>query len=161
MAATATPAHRSRLVAYLLLAAACGGLFVKALALPASRWEPLGAGTFPAILLAVLTGLCLLGAVLEALSPKGARSSVRAWLVAHRLVLTTAAAFALFVLLLPQLGFPLASFFFLLGVQLHLAPWSVRSGVLALVLAFVFSYGLAWLFADVFEIFLPTGLLWR
>lgn len=163
MAATGRPAagHRSRLVAYLLLGAACAGLFVQALGLPASRWEPLGAGTFPAIVLAILGGLCLLGAVLEAVAEKGERGSFGAWLVAHRLVFTTGAAFVVFVLLVPLLGFPIASFLFLLGVQLHLAPWSVKTGVIAVAIALVFSWGLAWLFADVFQIFLPRGLLWR
>jgi putative tricarboxylic transport membrane protein len=162
VAAPQTPAagHRSRLVAYLFLAAACGGLFLEALRLPSSRWEPLGAGTFPAIVLGTLGGLCLLGVVIEAMSAKGRRRSLGASLRSHRLVIATFAAFAVYALLLPYLGFGAASFLFLLAVQLHLGPLGVRTGVMALALALLFSFGLEWLFANVFEIFLPRGRLW-
>ncbi|EEB83313.1 hypothetical protein RGAI101_461 [Roseobacter sp. GAI101] len=42
-------------------------------------------------------------------------------------------------------------------MQLILMPRSAKSILLALVIAAVFSFGLNWLFADVFTVFLPKG----
>ncbi|HSK39470.1 MAG TPA: tripartite tricarboxylate transporter TctB family protein [Arenibaculum sp.] len=158
--AAATGANRARLAAYAILGLASLGLFVRARALPTSRWEPLGAGTFPSIILAVLAVLCVVGLAGEAMSRTTVRQGFAAQLRSHRLVIFTFAAFAVYVLLLPHLGFDIATFVFLMAVQLRLAPATRTARAVALVLAVVFSFGLSRLFADAFNIFLPRiGLL--
>lgn len=153
-------ANRARLAAYAVLGLASLGLFLRARALPASRWEPLGAGTFPSIILAVLTVLCVAGLAGEAMNRTTVRQGFAAQLRAHRLVIFTFVAFALYVLLLPHLGFNIATFVFLMAVQLRLAPATWTARAVAILLAVVFSFGLNRLFADAFTIFLPRiGLL--
>ncbi len=152
----------ARLVSYLVLIAAALALFVAAGDLPSSRWEPLGAGAFPRLVLGVLAGLGVLAALDAARriarGGGGARSpDVAAWLRRHRLVLALFVLFAAYLASMQALGFPLATFAFLLLAQLLLAPatWTARAVVL--VIAIVFSFGLNALFAEVFRVFLPRG----
>jgi len=60
---------------------------------------------------------------------------------------------------LRTLGFSIATFLFLLVAQLIAAPRDRRTIVTALLVAVVFSFGLNWLFAEGFTVFLPRGLL--
>jgi hypothetical protein len=150
---------RSRLIAYIVLLLGSVGLFFVALQLPASRWEPLGAGTFPAIVLAIMMILCGFGIAQEVRFKPGSGARLGATLWSYRLVIFTFLAFALYTFALPLFGFGLSTFAFLLVVQLGLAPrtWSARA--IALVIALVFSFGTAWFFKDLFGIFLPRASL--
>ena len=153
-------AEVARLVSYLVLIAAALVLFVVAGDLPSSRWEPLGAGAFPRLVLGVLAGLGVLAALDAArrVARGGGRSpEIAAWLKRHRLVLALFVLFAAYLASMQPLGFPLATFAFLLLAQLLLAPatWAARAVVL--VVALVFSFGLDALFAEVFRVFLPRG----
>lgn len=150
-----------RLVAYSALVIGALLLVYRALQLPSSRWEPLGAGTFPAMILGALAALCALGIFIEVRSRDQARTSELANSIrAHRLVLIVLGVFISYVLALPWLGFGIATFFFLVVAQLVLAPNTRRSRAIALLLALIFSFGLEWLFAQAFGIFLPrAGLL--
>lgn len=149
-----------RLLSYLALGALAAGLAWLASGLPASRWEPLGAGTFPAMVFAALALLCGIGAVGEILARPALASSVGEWLHRQRLVIFVLASFALYVLVLPWLGFAPATCAFLLITQLRLAPRRPGAWLLAALLAVLFSFGLAWLFANAFNIFLPRPRLW-
>ncbi len=155
----------ARLVSYLLLLLAAFGLYIVAGDLPNSKWEPLGAGAFPKLVLGLLAALCLaaIGLSLRRLArlglPGGWGARSREWLVAHRLVIFVFAAFGIYLVALRDLGFGLATFGFLLAAQLVVAPRNRRSALTALVVAVVFSFGLNWLFAEVFLVFLPRGWL--
>lgn len=148
-----------RLIAYLVLLIGSIGFLILALALPASRWEPLGAGAFPAITLGVLIVLCLLGLLQEARGGIGRGQALGAALRAHGLVIFTFLSFVVCVLALPFFGFGVSTFVFLLVVQFGLAPKTRTARFIAVVVAAVFSFGLVWFFEELFEVFLPRASL--
>lgn len=154
----------ARLFSYLLLIALCGGLYVAAGDLPASRWEPLGAGAFPKLVLATLALFCAIAAI-ESVRTRSrwaeAGAGGRAWLARHRFVITLLAGFGIYLAFVAQLGFTLASFVFLLFAQIVLAPRRWQTWVIAVAIAAIFSYGINLLFAEVFQVFLPRGRLFR
>lgn len=155
----------ARLVSYAVLLAVAVWGYVAAGDLPSSKWEPLGAGAFPRLVLALLGTLCAAAIALSLrrlarLGVPGAwPARGRDWIAAHRLVIFVFACFGIYLLALRPLGFSIATFGFLLAAQLIVAPRSRRSAVTALVIALVSSFGLNWLFAEVFLVFLPRGLL--
>jgi len=157
----------ARLASYLLLIAVSGGLYIVAGDLPASRWEPLGAGAFPRLVLGTLAFFCAIAAIDSARKLATRRrwaqpgAGVRAWLARHRLVLALFAGFGVYLAIIAELGFSLASFLFLLFAQVLLAPRRWQAWLTALVIAFVFSWGVNLLFAEDFEVFLPRGRLFR
>ncbi|WP_110686313.1 tripartite tricarboxylate transporter TctB family protein [Salinicola aestuarinus] len=147
-----------------VLAALFAALFVQADALPSSMWEPLGSGSFPRLVLAALVVFNVLILVQSVLSlrrhdPAGGPGMI-AWCLQRRLAFATLAAFTLYALLMPWLGFPLASLLFLAGVQWTLGARRGKRLAIALVVSVVFSLGLYWLFGEVFRISLPAGRLW-
>ncbi|MBJ3778790.1 tripartite tricarboxylate transporter TctB family protein [Acuticoccus mangrovi] len=158
-------AERARLVSYVVLFAAAAGLYVVSLSLPTSRWEPLGAGSFPRLVMVALGALSLVAALgsVRKLRRLGAAPAanplVAAFFARHRVVVAVFAAFAVYLALLRPLGFAVATFLFLLAAQLLIARWSWRGLALAIVVAAVFSFGLNFLFATVFMVFLPRGIL--
>ncbi|WP_206454246.1 tripartite tricarboxylate transporter TctB family protein [Aurantimonas marina] len=155
----------AKLVSYVIFLIAAAGLYVAAIGLPVSRWEPLGAGAFPKLVMGLLAALCVIAIALSArrLSrwgrPHGLAARIRAFIVAHRLVLLVFLAFGLYLAGLRTLGFSIATFLFLLVAQLIVAPRDRRTIVTGLVVAVIFSFGLNWLFAEGFTVFLPRGLL--
>jgi hypothetical protein len=80
-------------------------------------------------------------------------------LVRYRLVVAVLAFFVAYVAAMPQLGFSLASLVFLFATQLVLGPKTPRAIAVMAVVALVFSFGLNWLFAEAFNVFLPRGRL--
>lgn len=152
----------ARLLSYVLLFLGSIGLLIAARSIPASRFESLGAGAFPTIvfgLIAVVSAGAIFGAVRDI--PKAAygqfvNQSV-AWARRCYLVFISLGAFSGYLLAIPVLGFSITSFVFLFCLQLILMPRSAKSVLLALVIAVVFSFGLNWLFAEVFTVFLPKG----
>lgn len=161
----ATATELARLLSYLLLLAFAAGLYIMAGNLPISRWDPLGAGAFPQLVMALLGGVCFLGIVLSLrrLAQGGvsrvSRRYLAGWISSHRLVFYVFMDFAIYLAVLKYLGFSLATFLFLLSAQIIVAPRSWRSLVTALIIAVAFSFGLNWLFANVFTVFLPRGIL--
>lgn len=159
-AAQATGTATARLVSYGLIAAGAVALFVVAGDLPASRWEPLGAGSFPQIvlgLLALVAVFAFVGEWRSRPSPEAKPVDLIAVLVRYRMVAALLAAFAAYVALLQAVGFSIASFGFLLVSQLLLGPKSPKAIALMVVIALVFSFGLNALFANVFNVFLPRA----
>ena len=152
----------ARLISYAVLFVVSAVMFVEAAGIPASRFEALGAGAFPMIVHGCLMAL-LAGAIVGSLRriPRAAYpdfgAAVRAWVVARRLVIAVFAALGVYLAAVPVLGFPVATFVFLLAVQGLLGPKTWRAGALALALVVIFSFGLNWLFAEVFNVFLPRG----
>ncbi|GAA5175744.1 MULTISPECIES: tripartite tricarboxylate transporter TctB family protein [Halomonadaceae] len=160
-----TDTRRASALAHLLLNGTLlvlfGALFVQAGALPSSAWEPLGAGSFPRLVLAVLMLINLGIMAQEWLHYRGAPSAaaglVKRWLWRQRLAFGVLALFVLYILGVPMLGFRLASLAFLILVQFALGARRPRSLAIAAVIAVTFSFGLDWLFRDVFIISLPRG----
>ncbi|TYB90488.1 tripartite tricarboxylate transporter TctB family protein [Oceaniovalibus sp. ACAM 378] len=154
----------ARLISYLLLLLASVGLFFTANAIPASRFEKLGAGAFPKIVFGVMiivSGMAIIDAVRKI--PRSTygdfgRQTV-AWARRRYLVFISLAALTAYLLAIPVLGFSIASFVFLFGLQLILMPRRPKSMIVAVIVALVFSFGLNWLFAEVFTVFLPRGVL--
>ena len=140
-------------------------LFWEAMALPESRWEPLGAGTFPRILLGLLMFLnvvMIIQTARQALSelrygPRALFDVALRTTLEFRLVFSVLGAFALFLLLIRPLGFLIAAFLFAFGVQLLLGPRTWRNLVISAIIALVLSVGLQVLFAQVLHVFLPRG----
>lgn len=146
------------------LAALFIGLFVQAGDLPSSMWEPLGAGSFPRLILGalVLFNLAIMFQSMMALRHADQAASVGAgrWFMQRRLAFATLAAFCGYALLMPWLGFALSSLLFLLVVQIILGARSGRRLLVACVIAVVFGPGLDALFGQVFMISLPPGRVW-
>lgn len=160
---SARAAEVARLVSYVVLLAAAAGLYVTADALPTSQWEPLGAGAFPKLVMALLAGLCAIAAAgslrrLARTGPPGRGAALlRDWVRLHRLVLWMFLFLAIYLILMRPLGFALATFLFLLAAQVTIAPKRRAALIAAPVLALVFSFGLDWVFGEVFNVFLPPG----
>lgn len=138
-------------------------LFIRAGALPSSAWEPLGSGSFPRLVLGVLV-LLNLGIISQELrrslgSPRLPQGLYRSWLWQHRLALGVLGLFAVYTLVVPTLGFRLASFVFLILAQVLLGARRLRGLTIAIIIALLFSFGIEMLFRDVFTIGLPRGVL--
>ncbi|PTW60196.1 tripartite tricarboxylate transporter TctB family protein [Breoghania corrubedonensis] len=154
----------ARLLSYGLLLFASVGLFLSANAIPPSRFERLGAGAFPKI---VFAGIALVAviAIIDALRKirheafgRFLGETVR-WAQRRYLVFICLAALAACLVAIPVLGFSLASFLFIFGLELVLMPRRPVPIFIGLLVAITFSFGLNWLFAEVFNVYLPRGVL--
>ncbi|ETX13745.1 hypothetical protein OCH239_07185 [Roseivivax halodurans JCM 10272] len=152
----------ARLLSYIGLLTISAGLFLEAVRIPTSRFEALGAGAFPMLVHAVLM-LLLLSAIAGSIrtlpSEAYARfaGQVRDWARARRLVFVVFACLGLYLFAMPIAGYPIATLAFLAVLQTTLAPKTRGAMAVALVVSVLFSFGLNWLFAEVFNVFLPRG----
>jgi hypothetical protein len=153
----------ARLLSYFIILIASVGLFFAAYNIPTSRFETLGAGAFPQIVCAVI-GLLTMFAIVDSLRKISYLgygrfyTEVKAWMHRRYLVFITLGALALYILVIPIIGFSIASMIFIFTVQVILMPRTTKSIVIAFITALVFSFGLNWLFAEVFTVFLPRGV---
>lgn len=154
----------ARLLSYVMILLAALGLFVSATGIPASRFERLGAGAFPQIVFGAIALVAAI-AIFDALRkiPGDAYGDFGhqtiAWARRRYLVFVSLGALTVYLLAIPVLGFSIASLVFLFGLQVILMPRTPKSILIAALVALVFSFGLNWLFAEVFTVFLPRGLL--
>lgn len=152
----------ARLLSYIGLLAVSVGLFLEAWAIPTSRFEALGAGAFPMLVHACLS-LLLVGSIVGSVRriPVDAygrfAGAVTAWAHQKRLVVVLFVSLAAYVAAMPLIGYPLATLLFLIVLQITFAPKTRAAVAVALVLSLIFSFGLNWLFAEVFNVFLPRG----
>lgn len=152
----------ARLLSYVVLLATSGGLFWEATTIPTSRFEVLGAGAFPMLVHGCLI-LLLASAIISSLREIPAAAYARfaedfqAWLMARRLVFVLFVCLGLYLAVMPVIGYPIATFVFLVVLQFWFAPKTKTAALIVLVLAIVFSVGLNWLFDEVFNVFLPRG----
>ena len=159
-AASRARAEFARLISYIVFGLGSVYLSVRASALPTSRWEPLGAGSFPKLVFAVLAVLCLISAVRTVIDLRktghlsGLGAALAEWLKVRRFALLV-----IYLGVLPYAGFSLATFAFLLITQLMIAGISKKTVIQSLIAALIFSVGLNLLFAEVFNVFLPRGVL--
>jgi hypothetical protein len=159
---TTQPGDIARLISYAALFALSARLFAEAWAVPTSRFEVLGAGAFPMMVHGVLMAL-LAAAIVRSLRsiPRTAYAAFPAiaarWVAARRLVFVTFVFLAVYLAAMPVLGYPIATLIFLLALTAALAPKTPVAMGVTVVLALLFSFGLNWLFAEVFNVFLPRG----
>ncbi|MFN3662266.1 tripartite tricarboxylate transporter TctB family protein [Yoonia sp.] len=152
----------ARLLSYVALLAVSIGMFVEALSIPTSRFEALGAGAFP-MLVHVLLSLLLVSAIIGSVRQIPAEAYPRfaaqviLWARTRRLVLLMFAFLIIYITAMPVIGYPIATLIFLLAFLLTLSPRTRKAVALCVILALVFSFGLNWLFAEVFNVFLPRG----
>jgi putative tricarboxylic transport membrane protein len=153
----------------LAFAAGFAYFFYAAGELPDSRWEPLGSGTFPRI---VLGCLMVLNVIMVAMKLGRARAEVRQHgrdlgrivsdaFQSSFLAIATFALFGLFLLAISPLGFTLSAFLFILVLQILLGPITVKGVIIAFIVAAVTAFGLDYVFETYFNVFLPQGRLWR
>lgn len=152
----------ARLISYAVLLGAAVLLYFEATALPTSRWGVLGAGAFPKLVLGALAILALVAIVesvgkLRVAGWPGFGWAVAWWLRARRLVIILFVLLAVYLWAIPWVGFSIATFVFLLVAQALLAPRTWFAAGVGLVIAVLFSFGMNWLFAEVFLVFLPRG----
>ena len=152
----------ARLVSYVALLAMSFRFFVEARTIPTSRFEALGAGAFPMLVHALLM-LLLVSAIIGSVRqipteayPRFA-SQVVLWARTRRLVLLMFAFLIIYVTAMPIIGYPIATLVFLLVFLLTLSPKTKAAVALCVILSLIFSFGLNWLFAEVFNVFLPRG----
>lgn len=154
----------ARLLSYVVILLASIGLFVSATGIPASRFERLGAGAFPQIVFGAIALVAVM-AIVDALRKIPGDAYGRfgaqtvAWARRRYLVFISLGAMTLYLLAIPVLGFPIASLVFLFTLQVILMPRRPKSILIAAIVALVFSFGLNWLFSEVFTVFLPRGTL--
>ncbi|MDR9440252.1 MAG: tripartite tricarboxylate transporter TctB family protein [Halomonas sp.] len=145
-----------------LLALLFAYMFVRAGDLPSSMWEPMGAGTFPRLVLALLVifNVMIIAQELPILKRTSTLSSgaVRDWLLHHRLAFGVLLLFGLLTAAVPVVGFRWASFPFLVACQYLLGARSGRALIIAALIALALSFGLDSLFRHVFTISLPRGI---
>lgn len=144
------------------LAIALGALFMafKAGSLPASRWEPMSAGTFPQIIFFSIAALCGLAVIAEIVKHGLPRASLKhAWhrLIALKTVIINLVFFIVYMIAMPVAGFIVSTFTYLLIAQLYLAPRQLITLLIAVAVAVLFSAGPYYLFSEVFSIYLPRA----
>ena len=156
----------ARFLSYVAILAASVTLYFSAGKIPSSRFEVLGAAAFPRFVFVAISLVTII-AIIDSLRkiPRHAWAQfggeVLNWLRLRYLVIICFAVFAAYLLLVPVLGFSIASFAFVLGLQLILMPRKPLTLLIAALVAFAFSFGLNALFAEFFNVFLPSGGIWN
>lgn len=138
-------------------------MFNNAGALPSSAWEPIGSGSFPRLMLAILAILNVMMVIKEIHKLRHttalASGSIKAWLWQHRLSFGVLSLFAFYTFALPLIGFRWATLPFVLACQFLLGTRRPKQIVIAVIIAFLMSFGLDALFRHIFTISLPSGSL--
>lgn len=135
------------------------GMLVLTRGLPHSPMVPVGPAFYPRVVLALLAGLsALLIAFDLRAGRRGRPAAERKTQANYRLVAITFAAFVVYVVLLPLLGFRIATFVFVAGLQWLLErPRSAGRWVLL----FAIALATAWLthlaFEQYLSVLLPRG----
>ncbi|QJQ95184.1 MULTISPECIES: tripartite tricarboxylate transporter TctB family protein [Halomonadaceae] len=159
--------ERAKAVAHIVFNLALLGIaavmFTHAGGLPSSAWEPIGSGSFPRLMLAILALLNVIMIAKESAKlrhttalPNG---SVGTWLWRHRLAFGVLGLFTLYAFAVPLVGFRWATLPFVLACQVLLGAHRPRQLAIAVLIALLMSVGLDALFRHVFTISLPRGAL--
>ncbi|AVI62558.1 tripartite tricarboxylate transporter TctB family protein [Halomonas sp. GFAJ-1] len=149
-----------QLLSYLIIA--LGALFMafKAGSLPASRWEPMNAGTFPQIVFLGIVVLCVIAAISDITKhgfPLTAFSIAWKRLVSLKSVIINLAFFITYMIAMPFAGFIISTFTYLVAAQFYLAPKKPITVPIVIFVAILFSAGPYYLFSEVFSIYLPRA----
>jgi hypothetical protein len=136
------------------------GMLVLTRGLPESPMVPVGPAFYPRIVLGLMAGLSLLLVVFDWRAgrrgrPAGAKAAGAA---NYRLVVVTFATFIVYIVLLPLLGFRIATFLFVGGLQAVLEPpRSARRWALVLAIAVVTTAVTYFAFEHYLSVLLPRG----
>ena len=146
-------------VAGLVCLALSLGMLALTRGLPHSAMVPVGPAFYPRIVLVLLAVLSAMLIAFDLRAGRRGRPAARpAGPVNYRLVVITFAAFVAYVVLLPPLGFRIATFVFVAGLQWLLEP---PRGAGRWVLLFAIALATSWLTHLVFEqylsVLLPRG----
>jgi hypothetical protein len=156
--AALTPALQ--LLSYLIIALAALFMAFKAGSLPASRWEPMSAGTFPQIIFLGIAALCVMAGIFE-ISKHGLPFTTLkiAWkkLSNLKIVIISLILFIIYMLAMPIAGFIISTFIYLFAAQLFLSTKNIRTLLITTGVAILFSAGPYYLFSEVFNIYLPRA----
>lgn len=123
--------------------------------LPQPALVPIGPAFYPRILLTISAGLAAALLVADLRRPRRAPLAP----ARHRLVLATFAIFAAYVALLPYLGYRVATFLFVGGLQAALESPRGRRWALVLIVAFLTTAATYWVFERYLHVLLPRGRL--
>lgn len=125
--------------------------------LPRSSFVPIGPDFYPRVVLA-LTALLSIGVIAGSLPARRRPAAGAVTPGNYRLVALTFAVFGLYVLLLPNLGFRLATLTFVVGLQVLLDPPRTRGRWLtAALVGIVTSLGIFFVFERYLSVLLPRG----
>jgi hypothetical protein len=141
-------------------------LLTQTFGLPPATIVPIGPAFYPRIVLSILAILSIILIALDVRAMRTARAApapATAPAAAspqpnYRLVLATFIEFGLYILLLPPLGFRIATFLFVLSLQVTLEwPRSGKHWVLAVLIAAATSLVCFFVFQDYLSVLLPRG----
>jgi hypothetical protein len=140
------------------------GLLLLTRGIPPAIMVPIGPAFYPRVVLVLLAILSVVLIVLELRTAHTQPASASAKLAtaedrpAYGLVLLTTLAFALYIALLPELGFRISTFLFVAGLQAVLdRPRTLQRWALLLLVAAATSLICFILFEDYLSVFLPRG----
>ena len=136
------------------------GMLALTRGLPESAMVPVGPAFYPRIVLGLMAGLSLLLVVFDVRGGRRGRVVGAKPAVApnYRLVVVTFTTFIVYVVLLPLLGFRIATVLFVGGLQVLLdPPRSARRWVLVMVIAVATSWITYLAFEQYLSVLLPRG----
>jgi len=137
-------------------------LLTQTFGLPPAAIVPIGPAFYPRVVLSILM---LLSVILIALDIRAMRTTAAPAAVPaagpapnYRLVLATFIEFGFYILILPPLGFRIATFLFVLSLQVTLEwPRSAKHWALAVAIAAATSIVCYLIFQDYLSVLLPRG----
>jgi len=137
-------------------------LLTQTFGLPPAAIVPIGPAFYPRVVLSILMLLSVILIALDVRAMRTAAASAAAPAAGpppnYRLVLATFIEFGLYILLLPPLGFRIATFLFVLSLQVTLEwPRSTKHWVLAVLVAAATSLICFLIFQDYLSVLLPRG----
>jgi putative tricarboxylic transport membrane protein len=139
-------------------------LLVLTIGLPPATMVPIGPAFYPRIVLSLTAALSVLLIVIDVrsmrnLSTRGVPpAAVAGSPPNYRLVLATFVLFGLYIALLPELGFRISTFLFVLALQVTLEiPRNTKQWVLAVAVAIATSAACHFVFEDYLSVLLPRG----
>jgi hypothetical protein len=147
-------------VAGLICLAGSATLLVMSRGLPQPALVPIGPGFYPRILLAATALISAALVVSDLLAARRGRRAAVTAPVGYRLVVITFAVFTAYVVLMPALGFRLATFLFVTGLQGALdPPRGLRAWALVLAVAVATTAVTYYAFEIYLHVLLPRGRL--
>jgi hypothetical protein len=138
-------------------------LLTQTFGLPPAAIVPIGPAFYPRVVLSILMLLSVILIALDIRAMRAQPAPATAPAAAdpspnYRLVLATFIEFGLYILLLPPLGFRIATFLFVLSLQVTLEwPRSPRHWVLTIVIAAATSIVCYLIFQNYLSVLLPRG----
>lgn len=137
-------------------------LLALTLKLPAAEQVPVSPAFYPRVTLFFLAGMSVLLIAFDIVAwrrrPAGAPAEAAAPPRNYALVLVTFVEFGLYILLLPELGFRLATVLFVIALQIALEwPRSLKQWALVIVVAVATSLVCYAVFEDYLSVLLPRG----